>query len=142
MRHFALVVGLTALGLVACSKGGIPPEQVEAWAGRPAADLVREWGAPTKEVDDAGQRVLIYEEIEQTKAAEFSREVSQRNVGWRPAAPIDGGVLLVRPVLPLLGRRRRQDHPHADPAALTAASPRARPVAPPRSWRGRDPGIS
>jgi len=87
MRHLALVVGLTALGLMACSKGGLAPEQVEVWVGRPRADLVREWGAPTKEVDDAGQRVLIYEEIEQTKAAEFSREVSQRNVGGVPPPP-------------------------------------------------------
>ena len=84
MRHFALVVGLAALGLIACSRGGIPPEQVEAWVGRPRADLVREWGAPTKEVDDAGQRVLIYEEVEQSKAVEFSREVSPRTVGGTP----------------------------------------------------------
>ncbi len=84
MRRLARVVGFTALGLMACSRGGIPPEQVQAWAGRPAADLVREWGAPTKEVVDAGQRVLIYEEIEQTKATEFSREVSPRTVGGTP----------------------------------------------------------
>jgi hypothetical protein len=89
MRRLARVVGLTALGLMACSRGGIPAEQVEAWAGRPVADLVREWGAPTKEVDDAGQRVLIYEEIEQTKATEFSRQVSSatRAAGQGPAAP-------------------------------------------------------
>jgi hypothetical protein len=89
MRRLTRVVGFTALGLMACSRGGIPPEQVQAWAGRPAADLIREWGAPTKEVVDAGQRVLIYEEIEQTKATEFSREVSSatKAAGQGPAAP-------------------------------------------------------
>jgi hypothetical protein len=89
MRRLALIVGLTALGLAACSRSGIPPEQVQAWAGRPAADLVREWGAPTKEVDDAGQRVLIYEEVERTQSPEFSREVSSatKAAGQGPAAP-------------------------------------------------------
>ena len=65
MRPVALVAGLLVLGLAACSRGGIPPEQVQAWAGRPEADLKRAWGTPTREVTDAGQRVLIYEEIEQ-----------------------------------------------------------------------------
>lgn len=89
MRRLARVVGVTVLGLMACSRGGIPPERVEAWAGRPAADLLREWGAPTKEVDDAGQRVLIYEEIEQTKATDFSRQTpsSTRAAGLGPGAP-------------------------------------------------------
>jgi hypothetical protein len=78
MRRRTLVVGLTALGLMACTRGGLPPERVQAWVGRPAAELVREWGAPTKEVDDVGQRVMIYEEVERTQSADFSREVSTR----------------------------------------------------------------
>ena len=78
MRRFAPVLALAVLGLAACSRGGVPPEQVQAWVGRSDADLRREWGAPTKELDDAGQRVLIYEEIEQTGSAEFSRTVSKR----------------------------------------------------------------
>ena len=69
------------------ASGGVPPEQVQAWEGRPAADLVREWGTPTKEVDDAGQRVLIYEEIEQTGAPQFSREVSPAYSGGGARAP-------------------------------------------------------
>ena len=80
MRRRLLLAGVVALGLAAC-KGGIPPEQIKAWEGRPAADLVREWGPPTKEVDDAGQRVLIYEEVERTGSASFSREVSPRYTG-------------------------------------------------------------
>jgi hypothetical protein len=55
--------------------------------GRPAADLVREWGPPTKEVDDAGQRVLVYEEVERTGSATFSREVSPRYSGGGGIAP-------------------------------------------------------
>ena len=82
-----LVAGLTALGLVACAHGGLPPERVQAWVGRPATELVREWGAPTKEVDDVGQRVMIYEEVERTKSADFSRQVSSRtrDAGEEPA---------------------------------------------------------
>ncbi len=78
MRRLVPVLALAALALAACSKGGVPPEKVQAWMGRPAADLIREWGSPTKEVEDAGQRVLIYEEVEQTGSAEFSRTVSKR----------------------------------------------------------------
>jgi hypothetical protein len=88
MRRGTLVVGLTALGLVAC-RGGLPPEQVQAWVGRPATELVREWGAPTKEVDDAGQRIIIYEEIERTQSADFSRQVTlrRRSIEEAPVAP-------------------------------------------------------
>lgn len=94
MRPVALVAGLLMLGLTACSRGGFTPEQVQAWAGRPEADLKRAWGVPTREVTDAGQRVLIYEEIEQTKPTEFSREVSTatRNAGQGPAAPSSIGI--------------------------------------------------
>jgi hypothetical protein len=80
MRRRLVLVGLVALALAAC-KGGIPQEQVQAWVGRPAAELVREWGSPTKEVDDAGQRVMIYEEVERSGSADFSREVSPRYTG-------------------------------------------------------------
>jgi hypothetical protein len=89
MRRLGLVIGLTALGLIGCSRGGIPPERVQAWVGRPATELIREWGVPTKEVDDAGQRVMIYEEVERTQSAEFSREVSSNTkaAGQGPAPP-------------------------------------------------------
>src|SRR5262245_40016669 len=80
MRWRTVAACLLALGLVAC-KGGIPAQQVQAWEGRPAADLVREWGPPTKEVEDAGQRVLIYEEVERTGTSSFSTEVSPRYTG-------------------------------------------------------------
>jgi hypothetical protein len=87
MRWRALTVGLVAIGLLACNRGGLPPEQVQAWVGRPAAELERAWGPATKEVTDAGQRVLIYEEVERTGSAEFSREVSPRSAGTGPPPP-------------------------------------------------------
>jgi hypothetical protein len=86
MRRAILMVGLTALGLTACASGGLPPEQVQAWVGRPAGDLVRAWGAPTREVDDAGQRVLIYEEVEKNTSIAFDRQVTGRQLGSATAA--------------------------------------------------------
>jgi hypothetical protein len=87
MPRRTLTVGLVALGLLACNRGGLPPEQIQAWVGRPAAQLVREWGPATKELDDAGQRVLVYEEVERTGSAEFSRYVSTRSTGTQPTPP-------------------------------------------------------
>ncbi|HEY7140438.1 MAG TPA: hypothetical protein VIE44_10090 [Methylomirabilota bacterium] len=86
MRRLSLGAALTALLLAGCASG-IPPEQVQAWVGRPATDLVREWGPPTKEVTEGDQRVLIYEEMERTGSAEFSREVSPR---YQDTAPVGG----------------------------------------------------
>jgi hypothetical protein len=86
MRRAALVVGFLALGLTACTRGGLAPEQVQAWVGRPAGDLVHAWGAPTREVDDAGQRVLIYEEMERNQNLAFEKTVTARQVGSAAAA--------------------------------------------------------
>ena len=85
MRRAALVVGFTALGLAACAHG-LPPEQVQAWVGRPAGDLVRSWGAPTREVDDGGQRILIYEEMERSQKLAFEKQVTARQAGSAAAA--------------------------------------------------------
>jgi hypothetical protein len=85
MRPAALV-GVIGLGLAACGGGGLPPEQVQAWVGRPATDLVQAWGAPTREVDDQGQRVLIYEEIEKNKSVTFANQVTTRQAGTVQAA--------------------------------------------------------
>jgi hypothetical protein len=54
--------------------------------GRPAADLVKSWGVPTREVDDGGQRVLIYEEVERGQQLNFERTVSARQAGSAAAA--------------------------------------------------------
>jgi len=86
MRRATAVVGFLALGLTACARGGLPSEQVQAWVGRPAGDLVRAWGVPTREVDDAGQRVLIYEEMERNQNLAFEKQVTARQVGSAAAA--------------------------------------------------------
>jgi hypothetical protein len=86
MRRTAVVAAVAALGLAACSRGGLPPEQVQAWVGRPAGDLVRAWGEPTREVDDAGQRVMIYEELERNQAQSFEKTVTARQAGSAAAA--------------------------------------------------------
>jgi hypothetical protein len=87
MRRTAVIAAVAAaLGLAACSRGGLPPEQVQAWVGRPAADLVRAWGAPTREVDDTGQRVLIYEEVERNETLAFEKTVTARQAGSAAAA--------------------------------------------------------
>jgi hypothetical protein len=86
MRRVPLAAGFLALWLAACARGGVPPEQVQAWVGRPAADLVKAWGVPTREVDDGGQRVLIYEEIERNQNLQFERTVTARQVGSAAAA--------------------------------------------------------
>ncbi len=86
MRRLAVIAAGVALGLAACSRGGLPAEQVQAWVGRPATDLVRAWGAPTREVDDAGQRVMIYEEVERNESLKFENTVTARQAGSAAAA--------------------------------------------------------
>ena len=36
-------------------------------SGRPAVALEKEWGPPTREIPDQGQRLLIYEELDQKR---------------------------------------------------------------------------
>jgi hypothetical protein len=86
LRVVATLIALGSLGLLACSRGGVPAAQVQAWVGRPAADLVKAWGAATREVDDGGQRILIYEEMERGKNLDFERTVTARQAGGTTAA--------------------------------------------------------
>ena len=81
------MAGFVALGLAACkARRSRPSRSRPGWGGPPPTSSAS--GAPpTKEVDDAGQRVLIYEEIERTGSAEFSREVSPRYSGGGGIAP-------------------------------------------------------
>lgn len=54
-----------ALALAAgCASSGIRPEVLQAWVGRPAAALEKDWGPPTREVQDGETRILVYEEVE------------------------------------------------------------------------------
>jgi hypothetical protein len=86
MRSVGVAVAVTLLAFGGCLPGGVPPQKVQAWVGRPAGDLVREWGTPTRDIDDAGQRVLIYEEFERTRPSEFQRQVTVRQAGSQEAA--------------------------------------------------------
>ena len=90
MRRLVLAVAFTALGISAC--GGIPPaHDVQPWVGRPAADLAREWGTPTRELTDGGQRILVYEEMIQTRTRDLSQDTSRKNVGSGPPPPSAAG---------------------------------------------------
>jgi hypothetical protein len=86
VRPAVVLAAVAVLGLTACTRGGLSPEQVQAWVGKPAGELVRAWGAATREVDDAGQRVLIYEEVEQNNALNFDKTVTARQAGSAAAA--------------------------------------------------------
>ncbi len=83
MRRLALGLALIALGLTAC--GGVPPpHDVQPWVGRPATDLAREWGTPTRELMEGDQKILVYEEMVQTRTKDLSQDTSKRNVGAVP----------------------------------------------------------
>ena len=89
MRRARVAVGiliLGSLGLSGCMRGGLSNEQVQAWVGRPSADLVKTWGVPTREVTDADQRILVYEEIEQNPNLNFEKTVTARQAGSAAAA--------------------------------------------------------
>jgi hypothetical protein len=89
MRRLALVIALIAVGLAAC--GGVPPpHDVQPWVGRPAADLAREWGTPTRELTDADQRILVYEEMVQTRTKDLTQDTSKRNYGAVPPPSVMG----------------------------------------------------
>ena len=81
MRRTAGIVAISLLGLAACTRGGLPDSQVQAWVGRPAERLVREWGVPTREVEDEGQRVMIYEEVERNNNLTFQQTTTVRQAG-------------------------------------------------------------
>jgi len=72
MRRQGAVLWL-GLGLAVATgcAGGLRPEVLQAWVGQPAAALEREWGPPTRHVQDGEQRILIYEELETTTRRDF-----------------------------------------------------------------------
>src|SRR5215831_1614073 len=83
MQRLVLGIALTALALTAC--GGVPPAQdITPWVGRPAADLAREWGVPTRELTDADQKILVYEEMVQTRTKDLTQDQSKKNIGALP----------------------------------------------------------
>lgn len=97
MRGARVAVGiliLASLGLSGCVRGGLSNEQVQAWVGRPSADLEKAWGVPTREVTDAGQRVLIYEEIERNTDPNFEKTITARQAGSAAAAAAANAAIL------------------------------------------------
>jgi hypothetical protein len=73
VRRLLVLAALVAAG-AGCARGGLSPQEVQAWVGRPAAELVRAWGVPTREVPDQGLRVLIYEELERATGSSFGAQ--------------------------------------------------------------------
>jgi len=83
MPRVVFAIILAALGLAAC--GGVPPpHDIAPWVGRTASDLSREWGAPTREMVDSSQRILVYEEVIETHTKDLSQDTSRRNLGSDP----------------------------------------------------------
>jgi hypothetical protein len=71
MERLGRVVGLgLAVALAAgCSSGGVRPEALKGWVGRPAATLEKDWGPATREVPDGDLRILVYEEVERQRTS-------------------------------------------------------------------------
>lgn len=78
LRRPALAA-LALLGLAGgCSSGALRPADLQAWVGRPAATLERDWGPATREVEDGALRLLIYEQLERRSASDFQKDDQAR----------------------------------------------------------------
>jgi hypothetical protein len=71
--------GVVVILLAGCG-GGIHPEALKAWVGRPAASLEKDWGPATREVPDGDLRILVYEEVERQRTGKSS-EFDQQDPG-------------------------------------------------------------
>jgi hypothetical protein len=71
-------LGLALLAIASCAGGGIRPEALQSWVGRPAAALEQAWGPPTRQVPDGDRRLLVYEEITQSTRQDFETPRVQR----------------------------------------------------------------
>jgi hypothetical protein len=68
MERLGRLVGLgLAVVLAAGCGGGIRPEVLKGWVGRPAASLEKDWGPATREVPDGDLRIMVYEEVERQR---------------------------------------------------------------------------
>jgi hypothetical protein len=69
MKCSSRLLGLgLAVAFAAGCGGGVRPEVLKGWVGRPAASLEKDWGVPTREVPDGDLRILVYEEVERQRA--------------------------------------------------------------------------
>ncbi len=64
LRRGLVPLALALLLAAGCASSGIRPEVLQAWVGRPVAALEKDWGPPTREVQDGQTRILVYEELE------------------------------------------------------------------------------
>ena len=71
-------LGLALVAIAGCAGGGIRPEALQIWVGRPAAALEQAWGPPTRQVPDGDRQLLVYEEITQSTRQDFETTVVQR----------------------------------------------------------------
>jgi hypothetical protein len=69
-RRTVVLLGL-AVALLGCAVE-YRREDLQAWVGRPVAALRQEWGAPTREVQDDGLRIVIYEQLERNTPRSFT----------------------------------------------------------------------
>jgi hypothetical protein len=77
-----VVALLALLGLAAGCAGGVPPRVLQSWVGRPAGALQKDWGPPTREVQDGDLRILVYEEVErQSRQSQFDDQDPRRTRG-------------------------------------------------------------
>src|SRR5262245_39630588 len=68
MKRLGGLVGLGwAVALAAGCGGGVRPEVLNGWVGRPAASLEKDWGPATREVPDGELKILVYEEVERQR---------------------------------------------------------------------------
>ena len=102
MRVFrpAAVLVLCLASVSGCT-GGVNREAVRAWVGRPAAALEKDWGPPTREVQDGDQRILVYEEIEKRSPPAFEGAASafKRGDAQSPEGSYRGPAIYVRSYL-------------------------------------------
>jgi hypothetical protein len=83
MERLGRLLGLgLAVTLVAGCGGGIRPEVLKSWVGRPAAALEKDWGPATREVPDGDLRILVYEEVERARDGKSSNFDQQDPGGY------------------------------------------------------------
>jgi hypothetical protein len=87
-RRFRSVALLTMAVLTAagCGQPAVRPEELQAWVGKPATALEKDWGPATREVVDGDMRILIYEEMAKNAAKGFEGARSVKQLGPYGAA--------------------------------------------------------
>jgi hypothetical protein len=72
--------GLVALALAAGCSHEVRPEVLQAWVGKPADALRKDWGPATREIQDGETRILVYEQFERRTSDDFTtRRANVRN---------------------------------------------------------------